>query len=196
MPPIHNPRSGSVHGTSRWLTLLFIIVWVIMHGAMFLGIWITSYISGLLAALVLIPGSYGGLLRWYLPTPGTWAVTTVGGGVLVLVLGGIIHPSDLLGSGMLGIATGMANLPLLPTRGLRKVLWPLCTTVAGIAAYGVMMRLTLPDGMNFQTAVMARVVVSGALYGLITGPVLAVLLHDRHPTWLEQILQDDHLPRA
>lgn len=31
MPPLHNPGQGSVHGISRWLTLVFIIVWVLMH---------------------------------------------------------------------------------------------------------------------------------------------------------------------
>lgn len=162
------------HLTGHALWLRFIITWVLLHSGILLVLTVGWMIWPLLAFIIL-PGSYSILLRGDHSHPGKLGLSTCVGGVISLVVLTVIKGDGLFMMGVIGMTTGVANIPLLPWRGVRTAIWPLINTLGGIVAYTVL--------MDADKKGIGVVLVSGAIYGLITGPVLVTILHtDRSTT--------------
>lgn len=170
------------HLTGHALWLRFIITWVLLHSGILLVLTVGWMIWPLLA-FIIIPGSYSILLRGDHSHPGKLGLSTCVGGVISLVVLTVIKgvvltvikDDGLFVMGVIGMVTGVANIPLLPWRGVRTAIWPLINTLGGIVAYTVL--------MDVDKIGIGVVLVSGAIYGLITGPVLVTILHtDRSTT--------------
>jgi hypothetical protein len=77
--------------------------------------------------------------------------------------------------GVVGLGIGMTNLLTLPWRGVRTLGWPVVTVLGSIAAAAVMTWLAGAPVIASGWATIC--VLGGAVYGLITGPVLFTLLY-------------------
>jgi hypothetical protein len=181
-PVSHAP---SVRQPSR---IVFVLLWVLLHGTLLFAL-IASSLLMLVVATPLLFLSYAPLMRWYRPAAWTWGAWIAGGGLLWFAMATLGTIDDHLAVVVLGMTTGITTLPLLPWRGLRTACWPLINLLGGMAAF-LLYRALWERGNGLGTQVEV-IVFSGALYGLITGPVLAILLHDAHPTWFEHFLHHD-----
>lgn len=134
------------HLTVHALWLRFIITWVLLHSGILLVLTVGWMIWPLLA-FIIIPGSYSILLRGDHSHPGKLGLSTCVGGVISLVVLTVIKGvvltvikgDGLFMMGVIGMTTGVANIPLLPWRGVRTA--PLINTLGGIVAYTVCRRL-------------------------------------------------------
>jgi hypothetical protein len=160
--------------------LIFIISWTLLHGGL-LAILCVSIFVWTFVALLLVPTSYGLLFGWYRPNARTWGIRTCGGYILWLILVGIVSrvtAVDLFSVGWLGLMIGLTTMPLLPQRGRWRVVWPLINMLGWSAAGWVFPGF---PGWVLTRDEIVGFFMSGALYGLITGPALAILLLDDQP---------------
>jgi hypothetical protein len=160
--------------------LIFVISWTLLHGGLLAVLSVSAFVW-IFVALLLVPLSYGLLFGWYRPDARTWGIRTCGGYILWLILVGIVSrvtSLDLFSVRWLGLMIGFTTMPLLPQRGHWRVVWPLINMLGWSSAGGVFPRFSAwtPSGDEIVGCVMA-----GALYGLITGPALAILLQDDQP---------------
>jgi hypothetical protein len=172
------PILGADAPSARWTSrIVFVFIWGVLHGALLPAIVLSSFFW-FITAPILLPVSYALVLGWYRPPAGAWGCNVVGGGFVWMGVMEMVHADGLLAFAVFGLITGFTTLLLLSWRGWRTATWPfihlLGTSAAAWAAptfhgWG-------PSQDDFVGYIMA-----GALYGLITGPALAFLLHDDTP---------------
>jgi hypothetical protein len=110
-----------------------------------------------------------------------------------LVLTSLIDVSGMLGVVILGMITGLTTLPQVPWHGLRTATWPLINTLAARAASLVWVWIPLPWNAEPEQAI-GVAFLSGALYGLITGPALVFFLRNDPPAPIATGVQDTQPP--
>jgi hypothetical protein len=156
--------------------IVFVVIWVVLHSVL-LTVLGGSGLALPVIGLIVLPVSYALVLGWYRPTAGTWGCNVVVGGVVWTAVAGMVQANSLLAFAVFGLITGLTTLLLLPWRGRRTASWPLINLLGASAAGWV---VALPMG-DETPAFIARHLIAGALYGLITGPALAFFLRDDPP---------------
>jgi hypothetical protein len=152
----------------------FIMRWMWIHSALLLAG--AVMVSILPIAPFILAGGYSLLVRRCMAAPGHWTLTTV----LGCIAGGMVSTSIApqhwgVIVGVVGLGIGMTNLLTLPWRGVRTLGWPVVTVLGVIAAASVMTWIAgVPVSVGGWEIIC---VLGGAVYGLITGPVLFTLLH-------------------
>ena len=152
----------------------FLCLWILLHCGNLL-LMAGSGFFWPLVALITMPMSYRLLLKGRLTRPGTLGLVTTIGSIIGLLLADGRATTDLISMARTGFLVGMLSLPLLPWRGLRSCTWPIMTTLGWSAAWAV---------VHVSGADVGRLIGAGAVYGLLTGPVLDQLLdedaHQQH----------------
>jgi hypothetical protein len=157
----------------------FLLRWVLVHSS-FLGL---MSLSGLLvwaSSLVALPIVFHLFLRGVVRAPWWWGVVSWFGFVLGRLLGSLVWwvvpwPQILPAMGI-GMTVGIAQLLLISRPYGLAVLWPILTTGACILCAGGVLAITRGYPLHYPLVVS---LISGAVYGLITGPMLYHILTQR-----------------
>ena len=165
---------------------VFVIIWVLLHGALLLAIIISFW--WLFPPPLLLVVSYALVMRWYRPAAGSWGGGVCWGGAIWMAVASLVQADDLVALVLFGLITGLTTLSLLPWRGWRTATWPLINLLGTSAAAWVFPAF---DGWGPSGSAIVGCFMAGALYGLITGPALAFFLRDDPPAPGAIEVQDD-----
>jgi len=169
---------SSCRRATPWTTrLIFVIIWVLLHGALLVAIGFTSVLSFITAPILLVV-SYAPVMRWYQPAAGSWGGGICWGGAIWMAVASLVQADDLVALVLFGLITGLTTLSLLPWRGWRTATWPLINLLGVSAA-----RWVVPAFITWIPThdFLVSNGLGGMVYGLITGPALAFFLWDDSP---------------
>jgi hypothetical protein len=152
-------------------------MWVLIHSVIVVALGMSWYFWIYTAPCILL-GMYTVLGDEILPDSRFWGLTTWTGGMCGYTALVLIDPLQRLGiAAGIGGGIGGLTLLLLPWRGFQTLVWPLSTTLGSFGAASIVWIGYRQQDMD----VLGILLIAGAVYGLLTGPVVYRLLAEDRP---------------